>query len=115
MKFLITTHLPDNFDPSTVTDQMAQEIHAINAELESQGRLDFAAGLYPATMAKTVRTKDGKSSITDGPYLETKEHIGGFLIIEAESMDAALEVAERGAKIGGFPTEVRQIFFHEEA
>lgn len=114
MKFLVTSHLPDDFDPSEVTEEMASEIHALNAEIEAAGAMLFAGGLHPASSAKTVRAQpDGKALITDGPYMETKEHLGGLLIVEAESLDQVLEWARRGAAAGGRPVEVREIFFHE--
>lgn len=114
MKFFLSSHLPDDFDPSTVTEEMARNIHAFNAELETAGALFFAGGLAPAGMTKTARSQpDGEVIFTDGPYLETKEHLGGFLIIDAKDMDEALAWARKGAKVTGYPLEIRQIFFNE--
>ena len=115
MKFFMSAHLPDDFDPSSVDEQVARNIHAFNAELEAAGAMVFAGGLAPAGLTKTVRAKtDGEVLVTDGPYLETKEHIGGFLIIEAADLDEALAWARKGASASGGTVEVRQIFFQEE-
>jgi hypothetical protein len=115
MKFFISAHLPDDFDPSTMDDQVGRNIHAFNAELEAAGALFFACGLLPVSLAKTVRSQsNGNVLVTDGPYLETKEHIGGFLIIEAADLDEALTWARKGAIAAGGTVEVRQIFFQEE-
>jgi len=114
MKFLFSGHLPDDFDPSTMDEQVGRDIHAFNAELEAAGAMFFAGGLAPVNLTRTVRPQpDGEALITDGPYLETKEHIGGFLIIEAASLDEALEWARKGASAARMPFEVRQIFFNE--
>ena len=95
-------------------EQVGRNIHAFNAELEAAGAMFFAGGLAPASLTKTVRAQaDGKVIITDGPYLETKEFIGGFLIIEAASLEEALEWARKGAIAAQGTVEVRQIFFNE--
>ncbi len=114
MKFIVTAQLPNDFDPSVEDKQTGRAIHDLNAEMEAAGALFFACGLHPASLAKTVRPQpDGKVLVTDGPYLETKEHIGGFLIIESANLDEALDWARKGALAGRRPIEVRQIFFHE--
>lgn len=111
MKFFVSAHLPDDFDPSTMDEQVGRNIHAFNAELEAAGAMFFACGLGPA---KTVSAKpSGEVLVTDGPYLETKEHIGGFLIIEADNLEEALEWARKGAIAAGGTVEVRPIFFNE--
>ena len=114
MKFLVSVHLPDDYDPSTEDEEVGRGIHALNDEIETAGAMFFACGLQPPSLARTVRAQpDGQTLITDGPYLETKEHIGGFLILEAADMDEALEWARKGAIVGRRPVEVRQIFFQE--
>src|SRR5258707_2523840 len=91
-QYLVANYLPDDFDPSTVTEAMMEEIHALNREMIAAGVRKFACGISPATNAKTVRKQsDGTVLVTDGPYLETKEHIGGFLIMEAARMDRFAE------------------------
>ncbi len=110
--YLIANYLPDDFDPSTVTEAMIEEIHAVNRELIAAGVRKFACGISPAANAKTVRKKsDGKVLVTDGPYMETKEHLGGFWILEATNMDEALAWARKGAISCDAVGEVRELLF----
>ena len=96
-QYLVANYLPDNFDPSTVTEAMIEEIHALNREMIAAGVRIFACGLSPAGSAKSLRAQpDGKVLITDGPYPETKEHIGGFWILESADLDEALAWATQG-------------------
>ncbi|MBS1707217.1 MAG: hypothetical protein JSS65_00690 [Armatimonadetes bacterium] len=114
-KFFISATLPDDFTPTEADVAAGPKIHAFNAELEAAGALFFACGLFPANTAKVVTPlQNGEVNVTDGPFLETKEHIGGFLIIDAADMDEAMAWARRGAAAGGRPLEVRQIFFQED-
>ena len=87
-QYLVASYLPDDFDPSTVTEAMIEEIHSLNREMIAAGVRKFACGPVPVANAKTVRKQpDGTVLVTDGPYLETKEHLGGFWILEAADMD----------------------------
>src|SRR5258708_12496007 len=95
-QYLVANYLPDDFDPSTVTEAMIEEIHALNREMIAAGARKFACGISPAGNAKTVRKQpDGTVLVTDGPYTETKEHMGGFWILEAADMDKALPWAPK--------------------
>ncbi len=112
-QYLVANYLPDNFDPSTVTEAMMEEIHALNREMIAAGVRKFACGISPAAKAKTLRKQpDGKVLVTDGPYTEAKEHIGGFWILEAANMDEALTWARRGAIACDVPGEVRELLFY---
>src|SRR5436190_18724163 len=94
-QYLVANYLPDDFDPSAVTEAMIEEIHALNREMIAAGARKFACGISPASNAKTVRKQpDGTVLVTDGPYTETKEHMGGFWILEAADMDEALAWAQ---------------------
>jgi len=111
-QYLVCNYLPDDFDPSTVTEAMMEEIHALNREMIASGARKFACGITPPAAAKTVRKKrDGKVVVTDGPYLETREHIGGFWILEAANMDEALAWARKGAISCDAVGEVRELLF----
>ena len=90
--YLVSNQLPDNFDPSTVTEAMIRDINTVNEEMEAAGARVFAGGLQAPRKAKSLRGQaNGDVLITDGPYLETKEHVGGFWLLEAADMDKALE------------------------
>jgi hypothetical protein len=107
--FLLSNQLPDNFDPSSVTEETIREIHALNDEAEAAGVRVFAGGLFPASHAKTVRAQpNGDVVITDGPYMEAKEHIGGFWILDCADMDEALAWARKAAKSCQVAGEVRE-------
>jgi len=111
-QYLVCNYMPDDFDPSTVTEATVEEIHALNRELIAAGARKFACGLSPAGSAKSLRAQpDGTVLVTDGPYTETKEHIGGFWILEAADMDEALAWARKGAVACRASGEVREILF----
>jgi hypothetical protein len=110
-QYLVAIHLPDDFDPSAQDKQMERDIDALNEEMEAKGIRLFAGGLRRATDAKSLRLQpDGKVLITDGPYLETKEHVGGFWILEVADMDEALEWARKAVVACRAPVEVRSFF-----
>lgn len=107
--YLFAGYLPDDFDPSTQDAAMVEEIHALNREMVAAGIRRFAGGLGAA---RTVRPQpDGDVHITDGPYLETKELVGGITIVETATLDEALAWARRGARACRAPFEVREVFF----
>src|SRR5689334_19713023 len=83
-QYLVAIHHPDDYDPSREDAAMIRDISALNEEMDAAGARLFAGGLEPAPKAKSLRKQGGgKVVITDGPYTETKEHIGGFWILEA--------------------------------
>ena len=107
-QYLVAICLPDDFDPSVKNEEMEHDIDVLNEELDAKGVRIFAGGLLPASSAKSLRAQsDGKVLITDGPYLETKEHIGGFLILEAANLDEALAWGRKAVVACRAPVEVR--------
>ncbi len=99
-QYLVASYLPDNFDPSSVTEAMVEEIHAVNRELIAAGVRKFACGIAPPGSAKTLRRKpDGKVLVTDGPYTETKEHMGGFWILEVRQYGRGTRVGAQGCHL----------------
>ena len=109
--YLASSYLPENFDPSTVTEAMIRDIDVMNEQLVAAGARIFGAGLFPASSTKSLRAQpDGKVIVTDGPYLETKEHIGGFWILETADMDEALEWGRKAVIACRVPVEVRPFF-----
>src|SRR5690348_3611341 len=112
-QYLVANSLPDDFDRSTVTEVMIEQIHALNRELIAAGVRKFACGISPAANAKTLRKQpDGRVLVTDGPYAETKEHMGGFWILEAADLDEALAWAKKAAIACDVPGEVRELLFY---
>jgi hypothetical protein len=95
-----------DFDGDEAQRVVAQ-VDGFNAELEASGAWVFAGGLHPATSATVIRAADGEVSMTDGPYAESKEQMGGFWVVEAPDLDAALEWASKGAAACEGPVEVR--------
>ena len=111
-QYLVAIHHPDDYDSSVEGEAMQRDIHALNREMIAAGARKFAAGLSGPSNAKTLRAQpDGKVLITDGPYLETKEHIGGFWVLEAGDLDETLAWARKAVVVCRAPVEVRQIFF----
>ena len=112
-QYLVCNYMPDNFDPSTVTEAMMEETHVLNREMIAAGVKKFACGISPAANAKTLRKQpDGRVLVTDGPYIETKEHMGGFWILEAADLDEALAWATKAAIVCDVPGEVRELLFY---
>ena len=89
-----------------------RDVNALNSELQSAGAWVFAGGLHPDTTASVVRVKDDEVLTTDGPFAEGKEHIGGFWVIQAADLDAALAWAAKATRACAGPVEVRP--FQEE-
>jgi hypothetical protein len=107
-QYLVAIHHPYGYDGSTEGEAMARDIDVLNEEMEAAGVRIFAGGLSPARSAKSLRAQPGgKVLITDGPYLETKEHVGGFWLLEAANMDEALAWGRKAAVACRVPVEVR--------
>ena len=108
-QYLLSVHNDGTSPYATDEDMHAAfaDTGAFNEKLQESGTWVFAGGLEFPSSAKVVRRRDGALERTDGPYLESKEHIGGFWIIEAASMDEALTWAEEGATACRGDVEVR--------
>jgi hypothetical protein len=92
---------------SEEAQRMFAQVGAFNAELMAAGAWVFAGGLQPPAAATVVRADGGGVSRTDGPYSRSEQHLGGFWVIEAADLDAALEWAGKGAAACEGPVEVR--------
>jgi hypothetical protein len=108
-QYLVAIYRPDNYDPAVSEDEaMGREIDALNVEMEAAGARVFAGGLQSEWTAKALRLQPaGKVLITDGPYAETKEHIGGFWILEAADLDEAVAWGRKAAIACRASVEVR--------
>ena len=110
-QYLVAIHHPDGYDGSLESEEMHRDIDALNEEMIAAGVRLFAGGLRPASNAKSLRAQPGgKVLITDGPYLETKEHIGGFWILEAANLDEAVAWGRKAVVACRAPVEVRPFF-----
>jgi hypothetical protein len=107
-QYLLSVYQPDG--PAPPPDQMEQisrDLDALNQELKAAGAWVFAGGLHPPSTATVVRDRDGQVLVTDGPFAEGKEHIGGFTIVRAPDLDAALAWARKLNRATTLPIEVR--------
>ena len=105
---LAVHHSPDA--PPPPPDQMQKafdQVNTFNQELQSAGAWVFGGGLHSPDVATVVRVEDGETITTDGPFAETKEQLGGFWIITAPDLDAALAWAAKGSAACMGPVEVR--------
>jgi hypothetical protein len=107
-QYLLSVYQPDGpAPPPEVLEPVMAELDALNAELKQAGAWVFAGGLHPPSTATVVRVVDGAALVTDGPFAESKEHLGGFTIVRAPDLDAALEWGRRIAEVTTLPVEVR--------
>ena len=105
---LAVHHSPDTPRPAPEEMQKAfRQVNAFNEELKVAGAWVFAGGLHPPEIATVVRVEDGEAVMTDGPFAETKEQLGGFWVITAPDLDAALAWAAKGSAACMGPVEVR--------
>ncbi|MEQ4208313.1 YciI family protein [Actinopolymorpha sp. B17G11] len=106
-KYLLSIYQPDGDPPPPeVLEPIMRNIEAVNAELRAAGAWVFSGGLHSPGAATVVRLQDDDVLTTDGPYTEGKEHIGGFTVIEAPDLDAALEWGRKLARAITLPIEV---------
>ena len=108
-QYLVTIHHPDDYNPAIAEDAaMDRAIDLLNEEMVAAGVRVFVGGLHPVRSAKSLRARPGGEVIvTDGPYLETKEHIGGFWVLKAANMDEALAWGRKATVACRAPVEVR--------
>ncbi len=115
-QYLVTIYHSDDYDPSKESAAMERDIDALNEEMVAKGVRVFVGGLHAGSQAKSLRAQPGgKVVVTDGPYVETKEHIGGLWVLEAASMDEALEWGLKATVACRVPVEVRAFHTMEEA
>ncbi len=108
-QYLLSVHMRDGDpvpDADTIT-KMYADVDAFNTELQSSGAWVFAGGLHPVDTATVVDGRGDDVLVTDGPFAESKEHLGGFWVVTASDLDAAISLAGRGSAACGAPIEVR--------
>ncbi|MFC9324611.1 YciI family protein [Kitasatospora sp. NPDC057015] len=107
-QYLLSIYQPDGELPAPeLLDRVMRDLAVLNQEIKDAGSWVFTGGLHPADTATVVRVRDGATLTTDGPYAEGKEHLGGFWVIRAPDLDAALAWARKAATATTLPIEVR--------
>src|SRR2546429_5417006 len=114
-KYMLTVHDVEEppMQAPEVTQKMYADVEVFTDEWRSAGVWVFAGGLHPPSTATVVKVQGGDVLTTDGPFAEGKEHIGGFWVIKAPDLDAALEWGRKATRACQVPIEVRP--FQEEA
>ncbi len=108
-QYLLSVYMIDGQEPPSdeETQKMYADVGAVNEEIKEAGAWVFANGLHPASTATVVREEGGEVLLTDGPFPESKEQLGGFWIIEVADLDAALAWARKATVACAAPVEVR--------
>jgi hypothetical protein len=113
-QYLLSVIQPEGGDlPPDQLARVMRDVDTLNQEIKAAGAWVFAGGLHPSSTATVVRVQDGEVLITDGPFAEGKEHIGGFWVIKTPDLDSALEWGRKATRACTVPIEVRP--FQEEA
>ncbi len=114
-QYLLSMHTVADQSREPMTPEMMQSfmerINALEVDMRASGAFVFTGGLHGPDAATVVRSVDGEMVLTDGPFVESKEHIGGFYVINADDLDAALAWAGKVVDAVGHPIEVRP--FHD--
>jgi hypothetical protein len=118
MKYAFTIYGDESRRESATPEQqqeMSQAYGALTQEMEQKGVLVAGDGLYPTATATTVRVRDGERDVTDGPFAETKEQLGGFYVLDVKDLDEAIEWAAKipGSQVGS--VEIRPVMVFDEA
>ncbi|GAA4797153.1 YciI family protein [Actinomycetospora chlora] len=109
MHYLLGVRIDENDLPYSDEEMAASfaRVGAVNDQMKAAGIWVFGGGLQPSDSATVVRVEHGRTEMTDGPFAETKEQLGGFYVIEVDDLDAALAWSERLAEACRVPIEVR--------
>ena len=115
--YLLSVHMVEGEEmpPEDAIQQMYADVDAVNTAIKEAGAWVFAGGLHPADTATVVKVKNGEVVTTDGPFAESKEQLGGFWVIEAADLDAALAWAAKATAACQAPVEVRPFQDEPEA
>ena len=109
-QYLLSVYHPEDYMPAPEdAEKIMRDVDAVNMELQAAGAWVFAGGLYPSSTATVLRVEGDDVLVTDGPFVEGKEHIGGFWVIMAPDLDAALEWGRKATRACAVPIEVRPL------
>jgi hypothetical protein len=95
VKYMLLIYMNENAMNETERDQCYEDSSRLAHDLEADGQYLSANPLQPVAMASSVRVRDGKRLVTDGPFAETREQLGGYFLIDGKDLDAAIKIAER--------------------
>src|SRR5664279_2193853 len=109
MKYMLLIYMTDDALTETQREHCYVESTQLAHELHGKGKLLGTSPLQPVATATSVRVRDGKRLVTDGPFAETREHLGGYFLVDAKNLDEAIGIAERipGARVG--TVEIRPV------
>jgi hypothetical protein len=118
MKYAFTIYGDESQRDSATPEQqeaMSKAYAAVTQEMEEKGVFVAGDGLYPTATATTVRVREGDRDVTDGPFAETKEQLGGFYVLDVKDLDEAIEWAAKipGSQFGS--VEIRPVMVFDEA
>jgi hypothetical protein len=117
VRYMLQIYTPEGYWdslPPEQRDALYGEYFALTRDLGEQGALVGSHELEPVSTATSVRVRDGETLVTDGPFAETKERLGGYYVIDADSLDEALEWAARIPSARHGTIEVRPVVMHHE-
>jgi hypothetical protein len=107
-QYLLSVYHPEDYSLAPeAQEKIMQDVRALNVELQAAGAWVFAGGLYPSSTATVLQVRDDEVLLTDGPFAEGKEHVGGFWVIKAPDLDSALEWGRKATRACAAPIEVR--------
>jgi len=107
-QYLLSFYQPEGpIPPKEVLERVMRELDVVNREMKAAGAWVFAGGLHPPSTSTVARFRDGEVLLTDGPFVEGKEYLGGITIVDAPDLDAALGWASKIARATTLPIEVR--------
>jgi hypothetical protein len=110
-KYLLTIYQPDGPPLAQGSlEKIMRDVNALRQEMKNAAAWVFSGGLHPVSTATVIRAKDGEALLTDGPFIEGKEHVGGFTIVKSPDLDAALEWGRKLAQATTLPIEVRPFY-----
>jgi hypothetical protein len=109
MRYMLLIYLDEQSVSETEREHCYAESTQFASQLKSSGHYLAAAPLHPSSTATSVRVREGKRLVTDGPYAETREHLGGYFLVDAKDLDEALSIAAKipGARLG--TVEIRPV------
>ena len=111
MKYMLLIYFDETWEQLSLStrQQLYEEQLQLTQQLTASGQYLAGAPLHPPSMATSVRVRDGKRLVTDGPFAETREHLGGYMLIDVQDLDEAIAIAARGALARVGIIEVRPV------